>query len=119
MATKLTPLHDRIVVRREAETGTTAGGIIIPDTAKEKQQMGIVVSAGPGKVNDRGERVPLDVKVGDKVLFGKYAGSETPRTYLEHEGEDLIIMREEEIWAVVSGDPVKHGEPVKAGAARK
>jgi len=76
MATKLTPLHDRIVVRRVEEAETTRGGIIIPDSAKDKPQEGEVISVGRGKTNDKGETFPLDVKAGDRVLFGKYAGTE-------------------------------------------
>src|SRR6266700_4405329 len=89
---KLTPLHDRIMVKRIAEAETTRGGIIIPDTAKDKPQEGEVVSVGKGKTNDEGKTFPLAVKSGDRILFGKYAGTE-----IKIEGEELLIMREEEV----------------------
>jgi chaperonin GroES len=98
MATKLTPLHDRIVIRRVEEAETARGGIIIPDTAKEKPQEGIVVAAGKGKTNDKGETFPLAVKEGDRVLFGKYAGTE-----ITFDDELLIIMREEEVLGILTG----------------
>src|ERR1700739_316958 len=88
---KFTPLHDRILVRRIEEGETTRGGIIIPDSAKEKPQEGEVVSAGKGKINEDGKVRPLDVKEGDRILFGKYSGTE-----IKLDGEDFIIMREEE-----------------------
>ena len=92
MATKLTPLHDRILVRRVEEAETTKGGIIIPETAKEKPQEGEVISVGKGKVNEEGKVHPLDVKAGDRVLFGKYSGNE-----ITIDGELFVIMREEEV----------------------
>lgn len=95
---KFTPLHDRILVRRVEEAETTRGGIIIPDTAKDKPQEGEVISAGKGKVNDEGKVFPLAVKEGDRILFGKYAGTE-----IKLDGDDYIIMREEEILGIVSG----------------
>src|ERR1041385_6113404 len=98
MAPKLTPLHDRIVVRRIEEGETTRGGIIIPDTAKDKPQEGEVISVGKGKVNEDGKVRPLDVKDGDRVLFGKYSGTE-----IKIDGEELIIMREEEVLGILSG----------------
>jgi chaperonin GroES len=98
MATKLTPLHDRIVIRRVEEAETTRGGIIIPDSAKDKPQEGEVVSVGRGKTNDKGETFPLDVKAGDRVLFGKYAGTE-----IKIDGEDFLIMREEEVLGILEG----------------
>ena len=98
MATKLTPLHDRIVIRRVEEAETTRGGIIIPDSAKEKPQEGEVVSAGKGKINEEGKVRPLDVKEGDRILFGKYSGTE-----IKLDGEDFIIMREEEVLGILSG----------------
>jgi chaperonin GroES len=98
MATKLTPLHDRIVVRRVEEAETTRGGIIIPDSAKDKPQEGEVISVGRGKSNDKGETFPLDVKAGDRVLFGKYAGTE-----IKIDGEDFLIMREEEVLGILEG----------------
>src|SRR5437764_6821426 len=98
MATKLTPLHDRILVRRVEEAETARGGIIIPDTAKEKPQEGEVIAVGKGKSNDKGETFPLAVKTGDRVLFGKYSGTE-----IKIDGEELLIMREEEILGVLEG----------------
>src|SRR3954465_14986776 len=96
MATKLTPLHDRIVVRRIEEGETTRGGIIIPDSAKDKPQEGEVISVGKGKSNEEGKTFPLDVKAGDRILFGKYSGTE-----IKLDGEELIIMREEEVLGIV------------------
>jgi chaperonin GroES len=98
MATKFTPLHDRILVRRVEEEGTTRGGIIIPDSAKDKPQEGEVVSVGKGKISEEGKVRPLDVKEGDRILFGKYSGTE-----IKLDGEDFIIMREEEVLGVISG----------------
>ena len=97
VATTFTPLHDRILVRRMEEGETVRGGIIIPDSAKEKPQEGEVISVGKGKSNDEGKVFPLDVKAGDKVLFGKYSGS-TVRV----DGDELLVMREEDIMAVVN-----------------
>lgn len=102
MATKFTPLHDRILVRRVEEEGTTRGGIIIPDTAKDKPQEGEVVSVGKGKINEEGQVRPLDLKDGDRILFGKYSGTE-----IKLDGEDFIIMREEEVLGVITGAPAK------------
>jgi chaperonin GroES len=93
MAVNLTPLHDRVVVKRIEEKESVKGGIIIPDSAKEKQQEGEVIAVGSGK-REKGELVPLDVKVGDRVLFGKYSGTE-----IKIDDEDLLILREEEILA--------------------
>ena len=90
------PLADRVVVKPIEEEEKKQGGIIIPDTAKEKPQKGEVVAVGPGKVDDNGNRIPMEVKVGDKVLFGKYAGTE-----VEIDGEDYLIMRESDILAIV------------------
>jgi chaperonin GroES len=98
MATKFTPLHDRILVRRVDEDTTSRGGIIIPDSAKEKPQEGEVVSAGKGKVNEDGKVFPLAVKEGDRILFGKYSGTE-----IKLDGEDFIIMREEEVLGILTG----------------
>ena len=98
MATKLTPLHDRIVVRRIEEADTTRGGIIIPDSAKDKPQEGEVIAVGQGKTNDEGKTFPLNVKAGDRILFGKYAGTE-----IKIDGEDFLIMREEEVLGVLEG----------------
>jgi chaperonin GroES len=102
MATKFTPLHDRILVRRVDEGETTRGGIIIPDSAKEKPQEGEVVSVGKGKISEEGKVRPLDVKDGDRILFGKYSGTE-----IKLDGEDFIIMREEEVLGVLSGATAK------------
>jgi chaperonin GroES len=97
MAMKIRPLHDRVIVRRIEEDQKTKGGIIIPDTAKEKPQMGEVIVAGPGKKTEDGKLVPIDVKKGDKVLFTKYAGSD-----IKIEGEELLIMREEDILGIIT-----------------
>ena len=93
---KFRPLHDRVVVRRIDAEEKTKGGIIIPDTAKEKPQEGKVVAVGTGKVNDDGKKVPLDVKAGDKILFGKYSGSE-----VKIDDKEFLIMREEDILAIL------------------
>ena len=90
------PLHDRVVVRRIDAEDMTAGGIIIPDTAKEKPQEGEIVAAGPGARNEQGQLVPLDVKQGDRVLFGKWSGTE-----VKIEGQDLLIMKESDLLGVV------------------
>ena len=95
---KIRPLQDRVIVKRVQEEEKTKGGIIIPDTAKEKPQQGKVIAVGKGKVNDDGKLTPLDVKVGDKILFGKYSGSE-----IKIDGEEHLIMREEDILGVVEG----------------
>jgi chaperonin GroES len=100
MATKFTPLHDRILVRRVEEAETTRGGIIIPDSAKDKPQEGEVISVGKGKISEEGKVRPLDVKDGDRILFGKYSGTE-----IKLDGEDYIIMREEEVLGIISGAP--------------
>jgi len=97
VATTFTPLHDRILVRRVEETETVRGGIIIPDSAKEKPQEGEVISVGKGKSNDEGKVFPLDVKAGDRVLFGKYSGTE-----IKIDGEEFLIMREEEVLGVIN-----------------
>jgi chaperonin GroES len=95
---KIRPLHDRVVVRRMEEERTSAGGIVIPDSATEKPIQGEVIAAGNGKILDNGEVRPLDVKVGDRVLFGKYSGTE-----VKLEGEELLVMREEDIMGVIEG----------------
>jgi chaperonin GroES len=92
------PLHDRVVVRRIEEDERTPGGIIIPDTAKEKPQQGEVVSVGPGARDEKGEVQPLDVKAGDRVLFGKWSGTE-----VKIDGEELLIMKESDILGVLEG----------------
>jgi chaperonin GroES len=96
------PLHDRIVVRRLEEGEQKIGGIIIPDTAKEKPQQGKVIAIGNGKVNAAGKRIPLDVKAGDLILFGKYTSQE-----IKLDGEELLIMREDEVLAVIDGGTKK------------
>jgi len=93
---KLRPLQDRILVQRVAEETTTKGGIIIPDTAKEKPAEGKVVAVGNGKVGEDGKRVPLEIKQGDRILFGKYAGTE-----VKIEGEEYLIMREDDVLGVI------------------
>jgi len=95
---KFRPLHDRIVIRRLEGEEKTKGGIIIPDTAKEKPQEGEVAAVGPGTLNDKGELRPLDVKAGDRVLFGKWSGTE-----VKLDGEELLIMKESDIMGVLEG----------------
>ena len=95
---KIRPLHDRLIVKRLDEEKKTASGIVIPDTAAEKPDQGEVLSVGKGKLNDKGTLIPLDVKVGDRVLFGKYSG-QTVRL----KGDELLVMREEDIMGVVEG----------------
>jgi len=90
------PLHDRIIVRRLEDAEQTSRGIIIPDTAKEKPQRGTVIAAGSGRVKDDGKRIPLDVKPGDQILFGKYTNQE-----VKLDGEEYLIMREDEVLAVI------------------
>ena len=90
------PLSDRVVVRAEDAEDKTASGIILPDTAKEKPQMGTIVATGPGKLSDTGNLIKMAVKNGDKVLYGKYSGTE-----IKHEGTDLLIMRESDIFAIL------------------
>jgi chaperonin GroES len=102
---KFRPLHDRVVVRRIEEDTKTAGGIIIPDTAKEKPQQGEVIAVGPGARDESGKVNPLDVRVGDRVLFGKWSGTE-----VKIDGQDLLIMKESDILGVLEG-------PVAAKAA--
>lgn len=92
----LRPLHDRVIVKRLEEETKTAGGIVIPDTATEKPSRGEIIAAGRGKVQDNGEVRPLDVKVGDTILFGKYSGTE-----VKVEGDELLVMREDDIMAVI------------------
>ena len=96
------PLHDRVLVRRVTAEEKTSGGIIIPDTAKEKPQEGEVISVGPGSLNDKGELRALDVKAGDRILFGKWSGTE-----VKIEGEDLLIMKESDILGVIHSDAAK------------
>ncbi len=93
---KVRPLHDRLLVRRIEEKETAKGGIIIPDTAKEKPQEGEILAVGNGKILDNGTKIALDVKVGDKILFGKYTGTE-----IKIDGEEVLILREDEVLAVL------------------
>lgn len=95
---KLRPLHDRVVVKRVEEEKKSAGGIFIPDSAAEKPQRGKILAVGKGKVNEQGDVRPLDVKVGDIVLFGKYSGSE-----IKIDGDEVLMMREDDILAVIEG----------------
>jgi chaperonin GroES len=94
---KFRPLHDRVLVRRIEAEAKTAGGIIIPDTAQEKPQEGEIVTAGEGAYNEDGERIKLDVKIGDKILFGKWSGTE-----VKVDGEDLLIMKESDILGILA-----------------
>jgi chaperonin GroES len=113
MSQSFKPLHDRVLLRRVAEAETVRGGIIIPDTAKEKPQEGIVIAVGSGK-QEKGQTIPLDVHEGDRVLFGKYAGTE-----IKIDGEELLILREEEILGILSGSS-KHAEKQeKVGAGKR
>ncbi len=96
MATKIKPLHDRVIVKRIEEDTTTSGGIIIPDSAKEKPQEGEIIAVGEGKYKEDGTRQSLDVKEGDRVLFGKYSGSE-----ITLDGEEFLMMREDEILGII------------------
>jgi chaperonin GroES len=93
---KIRPLHDRVIIKRLEEERTTPGGIVIPDSATEKPVKGKVIAVGKGKILENGEVRPLDVKVGDHILFGKYSGTE-----VKVEGEDLLVMREEDVMAVI------------------
>jgi chaperonin GroES len=102
---KFRPLHDRVVVRRVDAELKTAGGIIIPDTVQEKPQQGEIVAVGPGARNEKGEIVALDVKAGDRVLFGKWSGTE-----VKIDGEDLLIMKESDIMGVLEGAAVAGGK---------
>jgi chaperonin GroES len=95
-ATKITPLADRVVVKPLEETEEMRGGLYIPDTAKEKPQQGEVVAVGPGKVNDKGDRTPMEVKAGDRVLYGKYSGTE-----ITIDGDQVLILRESDVLAIV------------------
>ncbi|MBX7230597.1 MAG: co-chaperone GroES [Bdellovibrionales bacterium] len=94
---KVRPLHDRILVRRTPEEEKTAGGIIIPDTAKEKPQRGEIIATGKGRVSEDGKTMPLEVKIGDKVLFGKYSGTE-----LKLDGKEYLMMREEDVLGIIN-----------------
>ena len=96
------PLHDRIIIQRLEEGEQKVGGIIIPDTAKEKPQQGKVIAAGSGKTKDDGKRIPLDVTAGDTILFGKYSGQE-----IKLDGEEYLIMKEDEVLAIIEGGTKK------------
>ena len=108
------PLHDRLMVQRIDEGEQKVGGIIIPDTAKEKPQQGTVIAAGNGKVKDDGKRIPLDVKAGDRILFGKYAGQE-----IKVDGEEYLIMKEDDVLAVIEGQTKKKHAAVKGKTQKK
>jgi chaperonin GroES len=110
MATNIKPLHDRVIVRRIEEGEQVRGGIIIPDTAKEKPQEGEVIAVGEGKFRDDGTRQTLDVSVGDRVLFGKYSGSE-----IKIDGEEFLIMREDEILGIIERAGAASGSGSKKG----
>ena len=98
MAVNITPLHDRVLVKRLEEKESVKGGIIIPDSAKEKPQEGEVIAVGAGKVNEKGDRIALDVKVGDRILFGKYSGND-----IKIDDEEYMILKEDEILAKLGG----------------
>lgn len=104
---KFRPLHDRLVVRRIEAEEKTAGGVIIPDTAKEKPQEGEVLAVGPGNRDDKGALIPLEVKVGDRILFGKWSGTE-----IRIEGEDLLVMKESDVLGILA----KESDDVKKAA---
>ena len=110
---KFRPLHDRVVVRRVESEEKTAGGIIIPDTAKEKPMEGEVIAVGPGARNEKGEIVALDVKAGDRILFGKWSGSE-----VKIDGQDLLIMKESDIMGVIEGAKAAARRPPEKPQAR-
>ncbi len=101
---KFRPLHDRVVVRRIEEDEKTSGGIIIPDTAKEKPMQGEVLAVGPGERNEKGQVTPLDVKAGDRILFGKWSGTE-----VKMDGDELLIMKESDIMGVLEAPRAKKG----------
>ena len=98
MTTNIKPLHDRVIVKRLESETRTAGGIVIPDSAAEKPVQGKIVAVGKGKILEDGQVRPLDVKVGDKILFGKYSGTE-----VKVDGDELVVMREEDVMAVIEG----------------
>jgi len=106
---KFRPLHDRVVVKRVEEEGKTKGGIIIPDTAKEKPQEGEVIAVGPGARGEDGKLHPLDVKAGDRVLFGKWSGTE-----VKLDGEELLIMKESDIMGIIEGSSIAIAKKKKA-----
>ena len=102
------PLHDRIIVQRIDEGEQKVGGIIIPDSAKEKPQQGTVIAVGNGKTNDKGKRIPLDVNAGDRILFGKYSGQE-----IKLDGQEYLIMKEDDVLAVIEGHTKKKIAAIK------
>ncbi len=110
---KLQPLNDRVIVEAAAKEEKTASGIYLPDSAQEKPRQGTVLAVGPGKVLDNGKREPVDVKVGDTVLYGKYSGTE-----VSVEGEDVIILRADEILAVLEGSAKKTEKKEKVGGKK-
>ena len=110
---KLTPLGERVLVRRVQETESVRGGIIIPDTAKEKPQEGVVMAVGTGRY-DKGQHVPMSVKEGDRVLFGKYSGSD-----IKIDGEEFLILKEEEIFGILTGSAKSAEKPEKVAAGRR
>jgi chaperonin GroES len=109
VALKFRPLHDRVLVRRVKEEEKTRGGIIIPETAQEKPQEGEIIAVGPGARDEAGKLVPLDVKVGDKILFGKWSGTE-----VKLDGEELLIMKESDVMGIVEGTPAAAPKKPKA-----
>jgi chaperonin GroES len=108
------PLHDRIIVHRLEEGEQQIGGIIIPDTAKEKPQQGTVIAVGNGKTNDNGKRIPLDVKAGDRILFGKYSGQE-----IKLDGEEYLIVKEDEVLAVIEAKTERKPAVIKGRTKEK
>jgi chaperonin GroES len=110
---KLTPLGERVLVRRVQEAETVRGGIIIPDTAKEKPQEGVVVAVGTGRY-DKGQHVPMTVKEGDRVLFGKYSGSD-----IKIDNEEFLILKEEEIFGILTGSAKSAEKPEKVAAGKR
>ena len=98
-SSKLIPLGDRIVVKQSKQEEVRASGLVIPDTAREKPQMGEVIAVGPGRVDDNGKRVPVDVKAGDRVLYAKYSGQEVPRGVFGHDDDEYMILKENDILA--------------------
>jgi len=108
------PLHDRIIVQRIDEGEQNVGGIIIPDSAKEKPQQGTVIAVGNGKANDNGKRIPLDVKAGDRILFGKYSGQE-----IKLDGQEYFIMKEDDVLAVIEDKAKKKTKTTTAKKSKK
>ena len=108
------PLHDRIIVQRIDEGEQNVGGIIIPDSAKEKPQQGTVIAVGNGKANDNGKRIPLDVKAGDRILFGKYSGQE-----IKLDGQEYLIMKEDDVLAVIEDKAKKKTKTTTAKKSKK